>query len=78
MDEEVEQAGEGHTNDRIHHPGVGVPVTVELVVQQSCDLERGGLEGVDLPVDVAGVDGVEVHLCEVAVEVLAEDLAAGV
>ena len=50
----------------------------ELVVQQGCDLEGSGLEGVDLRVGVLGVEGVEVNLGQVAVEVLADDLAAGV
>ena len=48
LHEEVEQAGEGDTHDRVDLTGVGVALVLELVEEQSSNLEGTSAEGVSL------------------------------
>ena len=76
--EEVEQAGEAHAHDRIPGAALAVALHLEAVVQQAGHSQAAGGEGLFLSLVILGVDPVQVDLGQVAVEVGAEDLAAGV
>jgi hypothetical protein len=77
-DKEVEQASEGDTNDGVDLAAVLVAIFIELMVKQRTSAQCSSLEGVGLGLLVSWINGVEVDFRQVAVEVLAQDFAAGV
>ena len=78
MDEEVEQTGEADANDRVPFTALAVALHLKTMVEQTSNREGACTEGIGLSFLVAGVDLVEVHLGQIAVEIGAQDLAAGI
>ena len=78
MDAEVEQAGEAHPHDGIQLAAALVAGQGKTLVQQRRHREGSGTERLRLPLLIPRVKQVEVHLRQVAVEVGADDLAAGI
>ena len=76
--EEVKQSSEADTYDGVLLPAVLVALMNELMMQQGSSSKGSSLEGLTLCIQVFRVDGVQVHLTEVAVKVFPEDLATGV
>ena len=78
MDEEIKQTSKADAHNRVNRSAVLIPLMNEFMLEKRSDLEASGVERVMLCVIVRGVDGIQVDLGEVAVEVAADDLTAGV
>ena len=76
MDEKVEQTGEADANDRVPFTALAVALNLKTMVEQTSNREGTCTEGIGLSFLIAGVDLVEVHLGQIAVEIGTQNFAA--